>query len=329
MRFRVLLAAALVGAGLSTVPAGAAPSKACVLLLGSYPAEVSANLALMHLDPHQPTTLATHDFYSGSLAGRRVVTGIAGPSPALTKATTTLALKHWSCVTAVVFTGTAGGAGRAKLGDVAVPSRWTGDEGKHYATIDARAFAVARHTAAQATRELGSLAAINDGPCFCAGLVNSLKVVPLGRTPGLVVGGNGATFGGDSLACDDREGMLAGCNPCPPGSTGPALSTLALTPAAASRAALGGLVPNAQALSRRAPQPGPFGNSSTPYVADDMQTTASLEAAHARHVPFIAFRGISDTTDVGGLWPAEYLVYQGLAADNAAAAARVWIAAWT
>ena len=51
-------------------------------------------------------------------------------------------------------------------------------------------------------------------------------------------------------------------------------------------------------------------------------------AAQAHHVPFIAFRGISDTSAVGDLWPFEWLVYQQLAADNAAVAARLWIGAW-
>jgi nucleoside phosphorylase len=334
MLTRALLVGSLLAAALSAAPATASTAGPCVLLLGSYPAEVSANLALMTIDPHQPTTLDGHELYAGTLAGRRVVTGIAGPSPALTGATTTLALKHWKCINAVVFTGTAGGAGPAQLGDVAVPSRWTGDEGHHYTKIDAQALALAKRTAAQAAKQLGTMAAVNDGPCACEAVVESVKAVPLGRTPRVVVGGNGVTFGGDSNACYDQGGMLAGCNPCPPGSTSlPALVVLHLTPAQAARSARTGLVPDAVpdvgALARRAPRPGgTVGNSSTSYIADDMQTTASLAAARARHVPFIAFRGISDTDSVGNLWPFEYLVYQGLAADNAAAAARVWIAAW-
>jgi hypothetical protein len=44
-----------------------------VLLLGSYPSEVSANLSLEKLDPGQPTTVQGHEFYSGRLESRRVV----------------------------------------------------------------------------------------------------------------------------------------------------------------------------------------------------------------------------------------------------------------
>lgn len=41
-----------------------------------------------------------------------------------------------------------------------------------------------------------------------------------------------------------------------------------------------------------------------------------------------AFRAISDPSAVGNLWPFEWLVYQQLAADDAAVAARLWIGAW-
>ena len=64
------------------------------------------------------------------------------------------------------------------------------------------------------------------------------------------------------------------------------------------------------------------------YIADDQQTTGAQQAADAYHVPFIAFRGISDTSAVGNLWPFEWLVYQQLAADNSATAARLWVEHW-
>jgi nucleoside phosphorylase len=100
----------------------------------------------------------------------------------------------------------------------------------------------------------------------------------------------------------------------------------------------GALVPDAAELLSRVTPPSPSTRrhastqsdtaSGARYVADDQQTTASMLAAQARHVPFIAFRGISDTSAVGELWPFEWLVYQQLAADNAAVAARLWIGAW-
>src|ERR1700693_3567242 len=148
-----------------------------VLLLGSYPSEGSANLSLDKLDPGQPTTVQGHEFYSGRLESRRVVLGIAGQSPADTYAITELALSRFSCISAVVFEGTAGGGGKSGLADVPVPSRWTEYDGQPFAhgrtsaNVSANALAVARSIAAKATSELGNTAAVDDGPCACSGLV--------------------------------------------------------------------------------------------------------------------------------------------------------------
>ena len=53
-----------------------------VLLLGSYPSEVSANLSLERLDLGQPTTVQGHEFYSGWLERRRVVLQSGSPEEA-------------------------------------------------------------------------------------------------------------------------------------------------------------------------------------------------------------------------------------------------------
>jgi nucleoside phosphorylase len=325
-----------------------------VLLLGSYPSEVSANLSLEKLDPGQPTTVRGHDFYAGRLEGHRVVLGIAGQSPADTYAITELALNRFSCISAVVFEGTAGGGGKSGLADVTVPSRWIELDrqpfahGQTSAPVSAEALAVARSIAAKATSQLGNTAAVNDGPCACSGLVERLKLVPTMRSPRVIVGGVGQTDNtGGSDRCLAEGGMLEGCNPCPPGATpatvGSGVTDGARTPAAAAKLASlaaknGVLVPNAAKLLSRVTAPSPPARrrastgsdtaSSARYVADDQQTTASMLAAQTHHVPFIAFRGISDTSAVGNLWPFEWLVYQQLAADNAAVAARLWIGAW-
>jgi nucleoside phosphorylase len=325
-----------------------------VLLLGSYPSEVSANLSREKLDPSQPTIAKGHEFYSGRLEGRRVVLGIAGQSPADTQAITELALNRFSCISAVVFEGTAGGGGRSGLADVTVPSRWTEydgqpfDHGQTSANISPKAVALARSIAAKATSELSSTAAVDDGPCPCSGLIDRLKLVPTLRSPEVIVGGRGETDNtGGSDQCLADGGMLEGCNPCPPGST-PGVVRSGVTAGArtsetaaklASLAAKDGdLVPHAAELLSRVTPPSPpprrgaSAQSDTAsrvrYVADDQQTTASMLAARAHHVPFIAFRGISDTSALGNLWPFEWLVYQQLAADNAATAARLWIGAW-
>ena len=325
-----------------------------VLLLGSYPSEVSANLSREKLDPGQPTNVVGHEFYAGRLEGRRVVLGIAGQSPADTYAITALALSRFSCISAVVFEGTAGGGGKSGLADVTVPGRWTEYDGQTFAngqtsaSVSAKALAVARSIAPKATSELGNTAAVNDGPCACSGLVERLKLVPTMRSPRVILGGSGETDNtGGSDKCLADGGMLEGCNPCPPDSTQATVQSGvtagAKTSAGAARMASlaakdGVLVPHAAELLSRVTPPSPPSRrgvstesnttSAATYVADDQQTTASMLAAQAHHVPFIAFRGISDTSAVGDLWPFEWLVYQQLAADNAGVAARLWIGAW-
>ncbi len=277
-----------------------------------------------------------------------MVLGIAGQSLADNYAIAELALSRFSCVSAVVFEGTAGGGGESGLADVTVPSRWTEDDGQPFArgqtsaNVSAKALAVARSIAAKASSELGNTAPVDDGPCPCAGLVDSLKLVPTMRSARVIVGGSGETDStGESDQCLPEGGMLEGCNPCPPGSTTATVQSGviagATTPAAAADMASlaaqdGVLVPDAaQLLSRVSPPPPAARAASTQsdtssaatYVADDQQTTASMLAAQRHRVPFIAFRGISDTAAVGDLWPFEWPVYQQLAADNAAIAAQL------
>jgi nucleoside phosphorylase len=317
-----------------------------VLLLGSYPSEVSENLQRMVLSPNQPTVIKGVDYYAGTLDDHAVVTAIAGPAPSLTYATTVTALQHFSCTSAVVFTGTAGGGGTTQLGDVAVPSKWTSTMGASFSPVSSSALLVAQQIAATASSQLSTSASIDDGPCLCQGIVHSIQVVPLLRTPHVVVGGYGTTYGGNNLTCIANGGMLEGCNPCPPSSGASltnvtiglgAISTTQEARAMSVMAANGQLVPGAWSLLAHAPPPSPgvripsalaSSSNGTSYAADDEQTTGAQQAADAYNVPFIAFRGISDTTAVGNLWPFEYFIYQQLAADNAGTAARLWIDRW-
>jgi nucleoside phosphorylase len=342
-----VVAALWVGAAAPTAGAKAPAKSSCastsVLLLGSYPAELSANLSRETLDPGQPTTVWGHDFYVGRLEGRRVILGIAGQNTDSTYAATALALAHFPCISAVVFEGTAGGAAAVNgVGDVTVASRWTSDYGKTFGNVDARALAVARSIAASATSQLANTADINDGPCACSGIMQTVSVVPTMRTSKVIVGGNGTTFGGENDPCTPDGQELLGCNPCPPGSAAPtpvasSVTAGATTPLAAAKMASlaakqGVLVPDPTALLAHAAAPAPAAGAASDapvtYVATDQQTTSAMLAADQHGVPFIAFRGISDTDAVGNLWPFEWLVYQGLAADNAGVAARLWIGKW-
>jgi nucleoside phosphorylase len=331
------------------LPAGCITSH--VLLLGSYPSEVSANLQKEKLSPGQPTVLNGVDFYAGTLMGRRVVIAIAGPAPSETYATTLLGLRHFPCTSAVVFEGTAGGGGSTGLGDVAVPSAWTDNNGATFTSVSPAALAVAQQIRDEATSQLANSAAIDDGPCTCQGQAQALQVVPLLRVPQVVVGGDGTTYGGQDLSCIAGGGMLEGCNPCPPSSGASVVDVnLPVVLGTSQRAVArqlsldvrnGRLVPDARLVLEHVAAPPPLAitrtespatgttTAGTNYIADDEQTTGAQQAADAEHVPFIAFRGISDTSVVGDLWPFEWLVYQQLAANNAATTAMLWIESWS
>jgi len=78
-----------------------------------------------------------------------------------------------------------------------------------------------------------------------------------------------------------------------------------------------------------------LGYSSAPpsakFDADDMETAAVASVAAQKKVPFIGFRslsdGLGDPLNLPG-FPAQFFVYRQYAADNAAAVAMAFLAAW-
>ncbi|MCW2542451.1 MAG: hypothetical protein JWM40_3 [Frankiales bacterium] len=316
-RSRPLLRALLLLAGLLalsiTVPA-AASTRSCsrVLLLSAYPAEIRANLALLHQDKAQPQRIAGHAFYSGTLEGHRVVLALTGIGMNHARATTTTALARFSCLTAVAFSGTAGGKNAAGLGDVVVPDRWTANNGKSFQHVQARLLSQARAVVRRVSLE--TVSAVNVGPCSCDAL-GGLHAVPLPRTPHVIVGGAGTSYDlSAESACTPGGGALQGCDPCPP-STTPALPV----PSGLSTQDY------AQLLAPGVQPPMTRSTTASPYLLEDEETAAVMGVATAHHLPFLGFRGISDTDLPDMTWVAEYLVYQQLAADNAAAMARAWL----
>jgi nucleoside phosphorylase len=288
-----------------------------VLLLGSYPAEIRANLALEQLQPKQPTVVDGHDFYVGTLVGRPVILGLSDQSPAQAYSVTAMAIKHFTCISAVVFEGTAGGGSTTEVGDVAVPSEWTYN-GAAYVRASPRPLALAESLFAESPPKLLTRDVVNDSGCSCDGPSFATAIaVTIGR-PEVIVGGAGITDGtGTSDTCTATGGALEGCNPCPPCPPAELNSGTAL--GASTYAPNTGSPPKLTTSSGIAP---------AGFLADDQQTTAAQKAANQAKLPFIAFRGISDTSAVGSLWPAEFAIYQQLAADNAAIVARDFIAAW-
>ncbi|MCU1594957.1 MAG: hypothetical protein JWO12_2349 [Frankiales bacterium] len=311
-----VLAAVLVA--LSVVAPARAASAHCsqVLLLSAYPAEIRANLALLHQDAHQPRRIGGHAFFSGTLEGRRVTLALTGIGLRHARSTAALALSHLSCVSAVAFSGTAGGKGPANLGDVVVPDRWTLNDGTSYQRVNAKLVTQVRMIARQVSLE--RMAAVNVGPCACDAL-GSLHAVPLPRTPHVLVGGAGTSYDLSAEAdCTPAGGALQGCDPCPP-STVPAVpTTLRMSTTGYAKAFAPQVTPPVQRHHA----------ATSPYLLEDEETAAVMAVATAHHLPFLGFRGISDTDLPDMLWVSEYLVYQQLAADNSAAMARAWIKQW-
>jgi nucleoside phosphorylase len=288
-----------------------------VLLLGTYPAEIRANLALEKLAAKQPTVVDGHDFYVGTLEGRPAILGLAVQSPADAYATTKLAIRHFSCLNAVVLEGTAGGGSTTEIGDVVVPSEWT-NNGAPFIHTSPRPLALAESLFAKNPPRLLARDVVNDGGCSCDGPSFATAVAVIIGHPQLIVGGAGITDGtGGSDTCTAGGGALEGCNPCPPCPPAELSSGTALS--ASSYVADSASAPKLTTSDGIAP---------AGYLADDQQTNAVQKAANQAKLPFIAFRGISDTSAVGDLWPAEFAIYQQLAADNAAIVARDFIAAW-
>jgi len=68
------------------------------------------------------------------------------------------------------------------------------------------------------------------------------------------------------------------------------------------------------------------------YVAGDEETAAAGSVAQGNNTPFIAFRAISDGTPDPLMlpgFPAQFVVYKQLAADNAAAMTLAFVSAWS
>ena len=143
--------------------------------------------------------------------------------------TTETALNHFTpepgiAVDAVVFVGVAGGSGRTQIGDVAVPARWTFDDGATWHPVDPDMLAAAQTL----TVDLDSTGSIGDPACRLCGPFARLPLIDLKREPQLYVGGDGssddnnngaafpaiplggAVFGPQPLAAPDYSPLFTG-----------------------------------------------------------------------------------------------------------------------
>jgi len=293
------------------------------LILTAFPAEADAILARTTLDPNPSVDVDGHHFYLGTLGGKKVIVAMTGIGMVNATQTTEIALDHFTpesgiSIGAVVFSGVAGGSGRTEIGSVAVPARWTSDDGATWHAVDSGMLAAADTL----NVDLLSSDSIGDPACSCGLLAG--PQIDLKREPQLFVGGDGSSDdnnNGTAFPSIPLGGDIFGPQPC----AAPDFSLLftgnflqALVPFLAN-----GLLSNLTGLL--APV--------APAVdAVDQETAAAQQVADAHGVPFLGIRGMSDgpgdPLHLPG-YPFTFVVYKQIAADNAAIVTEAFLESWT
>lgn len=295
------------------------------LVLTAMPAEADAILAHTTLDPNPTVVVDGHHFYLGTLGGKKVIVAMSGIGEVNATQTTEAALDHFTSgsgnsIDAVVFDGVAGGSGRTEIGDVAVPARWTMNDGTTWDAVDPGMLAAADTV----TADLDSTGTIADPACRICGPLATLPLINLGREPQLFVGGDGATS-------DNNNGVAFPEIPLGGGIFGPQpLAAPDFSPLDFGnffRAVVPFLMQGA--LSNIT---GFFATSSPAVDAVDQETAAAQQVADADGVPFLGIRGISDgpgsPLPLPG-YPFTFLFYKQIAADNAAIVTQAFLQAWS
>ncbi|AMC68903.1 hypothetical protein RN10_2357 [Mycobacterium tuberculosis] len=141
LRHCLLVAAALsLGCGVAAADPGyvanVIPCEQRTLVLSAFPAEADAVLAHTALDANPVVVADRRRYYLGSISGKKVIVAMTGIGLVNATNTTETAFARFTCassiaIAAVMFSGVAGGAGRTSIGDVAIPARWTLDNGQH------------------------------------------------------------------------------------------------------------------------------------------------------------------------------------------------------
>jgi nucleoside phosphorylase len=266
-----------------------------ILVLTAFPAEADAVLARTTLDQSPVVVVNGRHHYLGTLGGRKVIVAMTGIGMRNAAAAAESALRQLlPC--AMIFVGVAGGFGRTRIGDVAIPARWTADGGATWCAVDADMLAVA------------------------GDLTVELEGAGLDRAPQLHVGGDGSSGdnnGGTAFPNIPFGGAVFGPQP----RTAPDFSRLhtgnffrAIGPFLVR-----GVVGNVAGL---------FQAVNPDVDAVDQETAAAHRVADAHGVPFLGIRGMSDGPgDPRNLpgFPVTFFVYKDLAATNAAAVTEAFL----
>lgn len=271
------------------------------LVLSAFPAEADAVLSHTTLDPNPVVVAHRRHFYLGTIAGKKVIVAMTGVGMVNATDTTEIALARFTDTTslaAVVFSGVSGGGGRTSIADVAVPGRWTLDEGATFRPVDAGMLTTAEKLSVE------------------------LAHVNLPRHPQVFVGGDGCSWdnnNGAAFPCIPNGGSVFGCEP------GSAPDRSRLHTGNFFQAALPwlrkALLSNLKIRSAADPA----------FDATDMETAAAQTVADAHGVPFLGIRGISDgpgdPLHLPG-FPFQFFRYYKLAAGNAARVTEAFLRSW-
>lgn len=312
------LSAALVA---NAGPTGGGPCEQRLLVLSAFPGEIDALLA--GADVTATVEQDGRRFFVGSLEGHDVVLALTGIGLVNADQTARAALAAFACgedqgIEAIVFSGVAGG--HRSIGDVVVPERWTLDDGETWIAADPAMLDVARAIA----DDVSLARDVPAGDPACLGVdPRAVSTVRFEHQPAVFVGGDGKSvdpFGGRRFPCYPGGGDVFGCEPCgsPSGEVLDVVRVVSDTVPFADPAFFFGYFSS--------PPP-----AATEWDAEDMESAAVARVAAEAAIPFIAFRALSDGAgDPLGLpgFPFQFFAYRQIAADNAAAVARAFLAVW-
>jgi len=298
------------------------------LILTAFPAEADAILARTTLDPNPSVVVDGRHFYLGTLGGKKVIVAMTGIGMVNATSTTETALDHFTpesgiSIGAVVFSGVAGGSGRTEIGDVAVPARWTSDDGATWHAVDLGMLAAANTVDV----DLRSTDTIGDPACGYCGPLSWLPLVNLGRQPVLFTGGDGSSDDNNNgtafpaIPSIPLVGDIFGPQPFAAPDFSPLFVGNFFT--AIVPFLLNGLLSNLIGL---------FAPVAPAVDAVDQETAAAQQVADAHGIPFLGVRGMSDgpgdPLHLPG-YPFSFFVYKQIAADNAAIVTEAFLESWT
>lgn len=327
LRHCLLVAAALsLGCGVAAADPGyvanVIPCEQRTLVLSAFPAEADAVLAHTALDANPVVVADRRRYYLGSISGKKVIVAMTGIGLVNATNTTETAFARFTCassiaIAAVMFSGVAGGAGRTSIGDVAIPARWTLDNGATFRRVDPGMLA----TAQTLSVVLDNINTLGNPVCLCRN-VPVVRLNHLGRQPQLFVGGDGSSSdknNGQAFPCIPNGGSVFGCQPCsaPDRSLGYTGNFFQ----AAGPWLKNALISNLNIVSTVNPG----------FDAVDQETAAAQAVADAHGVPFLGIRGMSDgpgdPLHLPG-FPVQFFVYKQIAANNAARVTEAFLQNW-